>query len=99
MTELTWIRIKANLNVHFWKMKNSLEEIEKKHPHRIDLITSMKQSTEWVGEATLFFSDVEKIQVAQNREISRLNLEVLQMQVRIKHLEKMNLELLENATL
>jgi hypothetical protein len=42
--ELYLIGRKAVLNLVYWKVKNSREEIEKTHSHKVDLIASMKRT-------------------------------------------------------
>lgn len=99
MDDLTHIRIRANMNILFWKIKYSLEDIENKHPHRHDLIKSMTESQQWLGEAILFMHELERLQIAKSKEIYRLEIENMQLKLRIKNLEIVNTKLFENATL
>ncbi len=41
---LEFIKRKAGLNVVYWKIKYSLDNIKEKHEHRTDLISSMEKS-------------------------------------------------------
>jgi hypothetical protein len=41
---------KAGLNVLYYRLKNSIEEIEEKHPDRNDLLNPMRESLTEVAE-------------------------------------------------
>lgn len=47
------IKRKAGLNVVYWKINNTLEEIKQKRPDRKELIESMEKSLTEVGEADI----------------------------------------------
>jgi hypothetical protein len=58
--ELYTIRTLSTLNLIYWKVKLSREDIENKHPKRTDLINSMKDTEKdllEIVEALQVFSD------------------------------------------
>ena len=69
------IKRKAGLNVVYWKIKFSLDNIKEKHKHRTDLIDSMEKSLTEVGEAVQYLNHVDKMLMATNRRNHQLELE------------------------
>jgi hypothetical protein len=69
------IKRKAGLNVLYWKIKYSLDNIKEKHEHRTDLISSMEKSLTEVGEAVQYLNHVDKMLMATNRRNHELELE------------------------
>lgn len=96
---LDWIRIKANMGILFYKIKYSLEEIQRKRPERVDYIESMELSLQWVAEVSEFLNTIEKTQIIMSSENSRLHHENMILKSRITKLEQINQKLFENATL
>jgi hypothetical protein len=72
---LEMIKRKAGLNVVYWKIKFSLDNIKEKHEHRKDLISSMEKSLTEVGEAVQYLNHVDKMLMATNRRNHELELE------------------------
>jgi len=72
---LEMIKRKAGLNVVYWKIKFSLDNIKEKHKHRTDLIDSMEKSLTEVGEAVQYLNHVDKMLMATNRRNHQLELE------------------------
>jgi hypothetical protein len=72
---LEFIKRKTGLNVVYWKIKFSLDNIKEKHEHRTDLISSMEKSLTEVGEAVQYLNHVDKMLMATNRRNHELELE------------------------
>jgi hypothetical protein len=72
---LEFIKRKAGLNVLYWKIKFSLDNIKEKHEHRTDLISSMEKSLGEVAEAVQYLNHVDKMLMATNRRNHELELE------------------------
>jgi hypothetical protein len=72
---LEMIKRKAGLNVVYWKIKYSLDNIKEKHEHRTDLISSMEKSLTEVAEAVQYLNHVDKMLMATNRRNQELELE------------------------
>ena len=72
---LEFIKRKAGLNVVYWKIKYSLDNIKEKHEHRTDLISSMEKSLGEVSEAVQYLNHVDKMLMATNRRNHELELE------------------------
>jgi hypothetical protein len=72
---LEFIKRKAGLNVVYWKIKYSLDNIKEKHEHRTDLISSMEKSLTEVAEAVQYLNHVDKMLMATNRRNQELELE------------------------
>jgi hypothetical protein len=76
---LEMIKRKAGLNVVYWKIKYSLDNIKEKHEHRTDLINSMEKSLTEVGEAVQYLNHVDKMLMATNRRNHELELENIKL--------------------
>ena len=72
---LEMIKRKTGLNVVYWKIKYSLDNIKEKHEHRTDLISSMEKSLGEVSEAVQYLNHVDKMLMATNRRNHELELE------------------------
>jgi hypothetical protein len=97
--ELYLIGRKAVLNLVYWKVKNSREEIEKTHPHKVGLIDSMKRTEVDLLESVECFYWLEKnwrSDSRRNYQLERLNAELL---VEIAELKKSNSELINRVHL
>jgi hypothetical protein len=90
---LEFIKRKAGLNVVYWKIKFSLDNIKEKHEHRKDLISSMEKSLTEVGEAVQYLNHVDKMLMATNRRNHELELENIMLKQENKSLNK-HLEML-----
>jgi len=87
------IKRKAGLNLVYWKINNTLEEIKQKRPDRKELIESMEKSLTEVGEAVQYFEHVDKMLMATNRRNHELELENIKLKQENKSLNK-HLEML-----
>ena len=85
------IKRKAGLNVVYWKIKYSLDNIKEKHEHRTDLISSMEKSLGEVAEAVQYLNHVDKMLMATNRRNHELELENIMLKQENKSL-KINVE-------
>ena len=85
------IKRKAGLNVVYWKIKYSLDNIKEKHEHRKDLISSMEKSLGEVAEAVQYLNHVDKMLMATNRRNHELELENIMLKQENKSL-KINVE-------
>ena len=85
------IKRKAGLNVVYWKIKYSLDNIKEKHEHRTDLISSMEKSLGEVSEAVQYLNHVDKMLMATNRRNHELELENIMLKQENKSL-KINVE-------
>jgi hypothetical protein len=88
---LEMIKRKAGLNVLYWKIKYSLDNIKEKHEHRKDLISSMEKSLTEVAEAVQYLNHVDKMLMATNRRNHELELENIMLKQENKSL-KINVE-------
>jgi hypothetical protein len=88
---LEMIKRKAGLNVLYWKIKYSLDNIKEKHEHRTDLINSMEKSLTEVAEAVQYLNHVDKMLMATNRRNHELELENIMLKQENKSL-KINVE-------
>ena len=87
------IKRKAGLNLVYWKINNTLEEIKQKRPDRKELISSMEKSLIEVGEAVQYLNHVDKMLMATNRRNHELELENIKLKQENKSLNK-HLEML-----
>ena len=87
------IKRKAGLNLVYWKINNTLEEIKQKRPDRKELISSMEKSLTEVGEAVQYLNHVDKMLMATNRRNHDLELENIKLKQENKSLNK-HLEML-----
>lgn len=87
---LEMIKRKSGMNVLFWRLKNSLDEILEKHEHRTDLIEPMQESLEEVAACLDYLNFCDKMLRADDKKIFNMEIEILQLKQKIKHLEQMN---------
>ena len=90
MSSIEFIKRKTGLWTVFLKIQNSLDNIKEKHGHRTDLIDSMEKSLTEVGEAVLYFEHVDKLLRASNSKQYQLEIEIMQLKQKIRHLEQIN---------
>ena len=84
------IKRKTGLWTVYLKIQNSLDNIKEKHGHRKDLIESMEKSLTEVGEAVLYFEHVDKLLQASNKKQFQMEIEIMQLKQKIRHLEQIN---------
>ena len=87
---LEMIKRKTGLWTVYLKIQNSLDSIKEKHGHRKDLIDSMEKSLTEVGEAVLYFEHVDKLLQASNKKQYQMEIEIMQLKQKIRHLEQIN---------
>ena len=87
---LEMIKRKTGLWTVYLKIQNSLDNIKEKHEHRTDLIDSMEKSLTEVGEAVLYFEHLDKLLQASNKKQFAMEIEIMQLKQKIRHLEQIN---------
>ena len=87
------IKRKTGLWTVYLKVQNSLDNIKEKHGHRTDLIDSMEKSLTEVGEAVLYFEHVDKLLQASNKKQYQMEIEIMQLKQKIRHLEQINVNI------
>ena len=87
---IEFIKRKTGLWTVYLKIQNSLDNIKEKHGHRTDLIDSMEKSLTEVGEAVLYFEHVDKLLQASNKKQFAMEIEIMQLKQKIRHLEQIN---------
>ena len=90
---LEMIKRKTGLWTVYLKIQNSLDNIKEKHGHRKDLIDSMEKSLTEVGEAVLYFEHVDKLLQASNKKQYQMEIEIMQLKQKIRHLEQINVNI------
>ena len=93
MSSIEFIKRKTGLWTVYLKIQNSLENIKEKHGHRKDLIDSMEKSLTEVGEAVLYFEHVDKLLQASNKKQFAMEIEIMQLKQKIRHLEQINVNI------
>jgi hypothetical protein len=97
--ELYLISRRLVLNLIHIKVKASREEIEKTHPHKVDLIESMKRTEVDLLETVECFIFLEKSWRSDSRrnyQLERLNAELL---IEVAELKKQNNQLIDRVNL
>ena len=87
------IKRKTGLWTVYLKIQNSLDNIKEKHGNRTDLIDSMEKSLTEVGEAVLYFEHVDKLLRASNSKQYKMEIEIMQLKQKIRHLEQINVNI------
>ena len=87
---IEFIKRKTGLWTVYLKIQNSLDNIKEKHGQRTDLIDSMEKSLTEVGEAVLYFEHVDKLLQASNKKQFAMEIEIMQLKQKIRHLEQIN---------
>jgi len=76
---LEMLKRKSGLNVLYWRLKNSLDEIKTKHPERLDLIKPMEISLTEVAECIEYLNFCDKVTRSTNSRNHDLELENLKL--------------------
>ena len=97
--ELYILKILMQTDFLFTKIKMSREEIEEKHPHRSDLITSMKDAERMALEASEFIRIAREEWGILERTLSATTLANIKLEVEIRELRKLNTSLLAKVNL
>ena len=87
---LEMIKRKTGLWTVYLKIQNSLDKIKETHPGRTDLIDSMEKSLTEVHDAVLYFEHVDKLLQASNKKQFAMEIEIMQLKQKIRHLEQIN---------
>jgi hypothetical protein len=90
---LEMIKRKTGLWTVYLKIQNSLDNIKEKHGHRTELIDSMEKSLTEVGEAVLYFEHIDKLLQASNKKQFAMEIEIMQLKQKIRHLEQINVNI------
>ena len=90
---IEFIKRKTGLWTVYLKIQNSLDNIKEKHGHRTDLIDSMEKSLTEVGESVLYFEHVDKLLQASNKKQFAMEIEIMQLKQKIRHLEQINVNI------
>ena len=90
---LEFIKRKTGLWTVYLKIQNSLDNIKEKHGHRTDLIDSMEKSLTEVHDAVLYFEHVDKLLQASNKKQFAMEIEIMQLKQKIRHLEQINVNI------
>lgn len=93
------IKAKGALSKVFFKTKFSLEEIQRNHPNRQDLIESMTEAVEDLGDASNVLHRLDMKCIQLSGENHRMHLIMLQLQEENRMLKEQNKNLINNATL
>ena len=94
--EIYIIKNMATLNLTYWKVKTSREDIENKHPTRTDLINSMKATEKdllEISECMKYFDREIEIVKKQNFNLTKLYHELL---VEVTELRRIKNEQINN---
>ena len=83
---MEFIKRKAGMNVLYWRLKNSLDEIKEKHPEREDIIKPMEESLNEVSETILYFNHCDLMLRANTSRIYQLELENMKLKQEITSL-------------
>lgn len=88
MDELDLITARGNLTITVSRLRNSLDDIEQKHPGRLDLIQRMQETIERVTESYVTFCALE----SEHRAALQINnsnyLALMQKDAEIEKLKK-----------
>lgn len=95
LSDIDLILATANLHKTLAKLRNSLSEIETKHPGRTDLINSMKETISELSEVTITFRTLEMEARTYGKRNFDLELICLQKETELRELRAQNERLKE----
>lgn len=93
------IKAKVGLNKVYHRAKLALEDLEKKTPHKKELIEKQRDSLIELGEALLVLNRLDLKCMSLSGDLYRNNIMLLELKAEVNELKKTNKNLLENATL
>ena len=85
---LEFIKRKTGMNLLYWKIEASLNNIKEKHGQRTDLIESMEKSLTEVGEAVLYFEHCDKMLRSYSSKSYQMEIEIMQLKQQVRNLER-----------
>ena len=91
MQTITFMKHKSELQFLFNKIQDSINDINKNHPTRLDLINSMSDSLLKLGDAIEFYRSVEfelKVQDKRNFDLEHINLILIAENNELKNTNK-----------
>lgn len=90
LSDIDLILATANLHKTLAKLRNSLGEIETKHPNRTDLINSMKETISELSEVAVTFRTLEMEARTYGKRNFDLELILLQKETELRELRTQN---------
>ena len=97
--ELYMLTMRVQMNTLYLKIKLSREEIEQKHPHRSDLIASMREGERMAVEAYEFIRLASDEMGQMQKVINAQNFSNLKLEAENIELRKLNASLLAKVNL
>jgi hypothetical protein len=88
MNSLDILKAKVNLQTTIIKFTNSIEELQSKHPERIDLIDSMLESLEDVSQFQSVFMQFEDEYILECKANLRLQIHIADLKQEILMLKE-----------
>ena len=96
---LFFLANKTSLQHHLLKVKISLEDIEKKHPNRKDLIESMKETALDLENSINCWKAVQEEMSILARDCVAMKRENIRLNEEVRQLKKVNKELIKDIEL
>ena len=98
-TSLFFLANKSSLQHNLLKVKISLEDIEKKHPNRKDLIQSMKETALDLENSINCWKAVQEEMSILARDCVAMKRENIRLNEEVRQLKKVNKELIKDIEL
>lgn len=89
------IKRKSGLNMIYWKMNNTLEELQEKHPEKLNLISNLENSMHEISESVEYLNHCDKMMRAYSSKNYQMELEIMKHKQTISNLERRIKELQE----
>tara|TARA_R110001599_G_scaffold2500_3_gene13566 strand:+ start:130 stop:432 length:303 start_codon:yes stop_codon:yes gene_type:complete len=97
--ELIFLKVKLNIQILILRIKESREEIERKHPERTDLIKSMKESQEDLTETLSFWMIVTDELRTAHRTLHSTQTQNIELIGKVAELRKINERLMNEVNI
>jgi len=97
--ELYLLRMRLQANTLYLKIKLSREEIEQRHPHRSDLIKSMKEGEQMALESYEFIRLAQDEMSSLRNTLNASHLANLKLEAEVRELRQKNAILLSKVEL
>jgi len=76
---LEMLKRKSGLNMIYWQMNNTLEELQEKHPDKLMYIEKLDKAMKEISETVEYLNHCENVYRATERRSHQLELENLQL--------------------
>ena len=85
---LEMIKRKSGLNMIYWQLNNTLEELQEKHPEKVQFIEKIEKAMSEISDSVEYFNHCDKMISAYSSKNYQMELEIMKHKQTISNLER-----------